>query len=85
MITNAIAYAKFFSRSHDAVIRVYDQAGNVIKTLEHEGDFKAWSSVTTLHPPRTGELPIRVQETQSAFRQHERKTAFRRRDVRLQL
>jgi hypothetical protein len=29
-ISNAINYAKFFSRSHDAVIRVYDDAGNVI-------------------------------------------------------
>jgi hypothetical protein len=29
-----------FSRSHDAVIRVYDSAGNVIKTHEHKGDFK---------------------------------------------
>src|SRR6266480_3102398 len=28
-INNAIGYAKFFSRSHDAVIRVYDAAGNV--------------------------------------------------------
>jgi hypothetical protein len=40
-ITNAaIGYAKFFSRSHDAVIRVYDEAGNVIETHEHAGDFK---------------------------------------------
>ena len=30
--SNAIGYAKFFSRSHDAVIRVYDGAGNVIET-----------------------------------------------------
>ena len=30
----------FFSRSHDAVIRVYDAAGNVIETHEHAGDFK---------------------------------------------
>jgi hypothetical protein len=29
-ITNAVDYAKFFSRSHDAVIRVYDEAGNVM-------------------------------------------------------
>jgi len=29
-ISNAIGYAKFFSRSHDAVIRVYGDAGNVI-------------------------------------------------------
>jgi hypothetical protein len=39
-ITNAIGYAKFYSRSHDALIRVYDKAGNVIDTHEHAGDFK---------------------------------------------
>jgi hypothetical protein len=39
-ISNAIKYAKFYSRSHDAVIRVYDEAGNVIETLDHKGDFK---------------------------------------------
>ena len=37
---DAIGYAKFHSRSHDAVIRVYDEAGNVIETQEHAGDFK---------------------------------------------
>ena len=31
-VSNAIGYAKFRSRSHDAVIRVYDKAGNVIET-----------------------------------------------------
>ena len=41
-ITNAMGYAKFFSRSHDAVIRVYDEAGNVIATHEHKGEFKEW-------------------------------------------
>jgi hypothetical protein len=41
-ISNAIGYAKFFSRSHDAVIRVYDEAGNVIETHEHAGEFKEW-------------------------------------------
>jgi hypothetical protein len=35
-------YAKFYSRSHDAVIRVYDAAGNVIETHQHAGDFKEW-------------------------------------------
>ena len=34
--------AKFFSRSHDDVIRVYDHAGNVIETHEHAGEFKEW-------------------------------------------
>ena len=37
---NAIDYAMQYSRSHDAVIRVYDAAGNVIETCEHKGDFK---------------------------------------------
>jgi len=36
-VSNAISYAKFYSRSHDAVIRVYDEAGNVIVTHEHNG------------------------------------------------
>jgi len=35
-------YAKFYSRSHAAVIRVYDESGNVIETHEHAGDFKEW-------------------------------------------
>ena len=36
---DAIGYAKFYSRSHDAVIHVYDAAGNVIQTDKHAGDF----------------------------------------------
>jgi hypothetical protein len=39
-ISNAIDYAKFRSQSHDAVIYVYDAAGNVIETHEHTGEFK---------------------------------------------
>jgi hypothetical protein len=31
-----------FSHSHNAVIRVYDAAGNVIETHEHAGEFKEW-------------------------------------------
>jgi len=41
-VSNAVDYAKFRSRSHDAVIRVYDDAGKVIETHEHTGDFKEW-------------------------------------------
>ena len=36
----AIGQTKFYSSSHDAVIRVYDADGNVIETHEHKGDFK---------------------------------------------
>ena len=41
-LSNAIGYAKFYSHSHDAVIRVYDEAGNVIETHEQADDFKVW-------------------------------------------
>ena len=37
---DAIGYAEHRSRSHHAVIRVYDEAGNVIENHEHAGDFK---------------------------------------------
>jgi hypothetical protein len=37
----SVDYAKFCSRSHDAVIRVYDEAGNVIEMHEQAGDFHA--------------------------------------------
>jgi hypothetical protein len=39
-VKSAVEYANHRSRSHDAVIRIYDEAGNVIETHEHIGDFK---------------------------------------------
>ena len=39
-VSNAIGYAEHYSRSHHAVIRVYHDAGNVIETHEHQGEFK---------------------------------------------
>jgi hypothetical protein len=39
-VSKAIDYSKFRGRSHDAVIRVYDETGNVIETHEHKADFK---------------------------------------------
>jgi hypothetical protein len=38
-VGKAIGYAEQYSRSHDAVIRVYDDVDNVIETHEHTGDF----------------------------------------------
>jgi hypothetical protein len=46
---NAIGYAMHRSRSHDAVIRVYDEAGNVIQTHYHEGGFKSGELLLTSH------------------------------------
>ena len=41
-VAKAVGYAEHYSRSHDAVIRVYDAAGNATETHEHTGDFKEW-------------------------------------------
>ena len=43
-VASAVDYAKFRSRSHDAVIRVYDEAGNVTETpstraISQSGEF----------------------------------------------
>ncbi len=39
-VSHAIGYATHRSRSHNAVIRVYDAAGNVIETHEHASEFR---------------------------------------------
>jgi len=41
-VGNAVDYAKFRSPSDDAMVRVYDSAGNVIETHAHAGEFKEW-------------------------------------------
>jgi hypothetical protein len=46
-VANAINYAKFFSRSHDALIRVYDAAGTLIETEQHAGEFKGGGFLLT--------------------------------------
>ena len=40
--SNAIGYASHYSRSHGAVIRVYDETGSLVETHEHAGEFKEW-------------------------------------------
>jgi hypothetical protein len=39
---NAVGYAQFYSRAHRTVIRIYDEAGDVIVTHDHAGEFKVW-------------------------------------------
>jgi len=39
---NAVGSVMYYSRSYDAVIRVYDELGSVTETHEHKGDFKEW-------------------------------------------
>ena len=38
--SNAVDYAKFYSRSHSSMIRVFDEAGNVVEEQEDKGNFK---------------------------------------------
>ena len=53
-VVNAIGYALHRSRSHHAVIRVYDAAGNVIET--HEPSLTA-SSVIAVMPASMPAVP----------------------------
>jgi hypothetical protein len=48
-IGDAIDYAKFFSCSHDAVIRIFNDAGKVIQTHYHEGEFKGGELLLASH------------------------------------
>ena len=50
-VSNAVDYAKFRSRSHDAVIRVYGEGGNVIETYEHARDLKKFHFFENFVPP----------------------------------
>ena len=45
------ATQSFAARSHDAVIRVYNEAGNVIETHGHGGD-DLWEFAQDKEPPR---------------------------------
>jgi len=62
-VGNAIDYAKHRSRSHHAVIRVYNAAGDVIETHEHAHALRAVSAVvspglvTALCRCRAGKCP----------------------------
>ena len=46
-IGNAVDYAKIRSRSHNAVIHVYDGAGNAVETHEHAGDSRSREVLAT--------------------------------------
>src|SRR5260370_32989784 len=61
---NAINRSKRLSRTHDAVIRVYDDAGNVIETHEHAGDFTESSESFTR---TTSDFSLKTNSHDSAF------------------
>ena len=49
-VANAIGYAEHRSRSYHAVMRVYDESGNVIETQSHTGDLKEGERITSAFP-----------------------------------
>src|SRR5215471_8521758 len=63
---NRLSTSAIPSRSHDAVIRVYDAAGNVVETHEHTGDFKmsaqALGSLTTVYFPEPPSINFAFRE-----------------------
>ena len=63
-VSKAIGYAKFFSRSHRALICVYDEASNVIETHEHKGEFKEPSMPSKQQESIPGSC-VNVQESES--------------------
>ena len=60
-ISDAIDYAKHRSRSHDAVIRVYDVAGKLIEVHRHKGDFKKYDRPADCCRCRIGRRIRRIQ------------------------
>jgi hypothetical protein len=65
-ISNSIKYAKFSSRSHDAVIRVFDGAGNVIETHEQTGDLFKSPTSASASPATPGSVPAKSGSAETA-------------------
>jgi hypothetical protein len=65
-VSNAIGYAQFYSRSHDAVIRVYDAAGSVIETHEHKGSVVERLRKFTSFRLLSSSLPIELSSVAKA-------------------
>ena len=65
-ISNAIRYAKSSSRSHDAVIRVFDGAGNVIETHEQAGDLLKPRTFPSASPTTPSSVPAKSASAEIA-------------------
>ena len=62
-VDNAIDYAKFRSRPHDAVIRVYDEAGNVIENARAQWRVQGMVNLRSHHVA----LPAKMNFHDSSF------------------
>ena len=57
---NAVGYAMYRSRSHDAVIRVYDDAGNLIKHANTREISRAMKRISAL---KSGQVTVTTSGT----------------------
>jgi hypothetical protein len=65
-ISNAISFARFNSGSHDAVIRVYDDAGNVVETHEQAGDLFKPRTFASASPVTPSSIPAKSASAEIA-------------------
>ena len=65
-ISNAIKCAKFSSRSHDAVIRVFDGAGNVIQTHKQTGHLFNPPTSASVSPATPSSVPAKSSNAATA-------------------
>jgi hypothetical protein len=56
--SDAVEYAKFYSRLHDAAIRVYVEAGKVVETHQHAGEYQSSGSNSTSLTTHLGVFPV---------------------------
>jgi hypothetical protein len=68
-VSKAIGYASQYTRSHDAVIRVYDEARNVIETHQHKADFVSLTPAGEFTDAMASDIN-NVLEKQSESRPH---------------
>ena len=52
---DAVGYAKFYSRSHAMIVRVFDESGGLIETHESQGAFRE-VAVFGIPDPKWGEI-----------------------------
>jgi hypothetical protein len=57
-ISNIADHAKFYSRSDDAVIRVYDKAGNMDRDARAQERFQGAVNGLAILQPFRGHLPL---------------------------
>jgi hypothetical protein len=57
-VSTATGYAKFYSRSHDAVIRFYDEAGNMIERRSTRGLQRVMNGERSKKPPHCESWPL---------------------------